>query len=275
MKRPSLLLAGALVLALAGPPAAQAQRQPPPENTGGGGGGGDKVQVVEVQIRKKVSKDYNFDNFDQLGSTRLRVLFKLPNQSMLGLDPNACKLTSCKDDKGTDLTKDESPFTPKWVDHYSVRISKDGKAAEVGLFFPGYPASGATKISLKGSLAITVGKDEKTEEKKGVTLTDNGVMVGTFKVVRPQFIKPFGNQTPVEVNSPANNIKGVQFFDGNGNELKTFLAVRGTGGFGDKMYFRVEYDVTNLPENFTVRVTYYAKTETITVPLEVETGIGP
>jgi hypothetical protein len=270
MQGPLVRFAAALVLAAGFTSLAHAQRDggrtPPP-------GGDIKVQVSELQIQKKIPKELRFDDFDMYATTRMRVLFMIPDKVLLGLDVGACKLTSFKDDKGTDLTKADGFFTPKWVDYFDMRVSKDGKNCLVNMYFPGVPVTGATKVILKATLVVLEGKDEKSEEKKDMTLTEAGTEVGQFVVAAPKFIKPFGNRTPVEILSPSNNIKEVKFFDGNGNALMTHFISRNPT-FDAKPRYRVEYDVENLPKNFTVRIAYFGRTEQVQVPVDLETGIG-
>ena len=265
MRRLSALLAVAVALTFA--PLTAAQDKQPPEI---------KVQVVELQIRRQSPKDLNFDPSDMVAYCRIQFGFTLPDAHVLELDVKSSKLISAKDDKGTDLTKTEAKKVPPWLSDFSLRVNRLGNSALVGMHFPAPPAPGATKLSLKASLAVVVGKDGKTEEKKDIALGETAVSVGMFKVGRPKDVKPFANITPVETSGPVTAyIWSVQFLDDKGNELRTFLALKGRVGKDKDLRFAIEYNVTDLPEKFAVRIHYFPKLQTITVPVDVETGLSP
>jgi hypothetical protein len=81
---------------------------------------------------------------------------------ILSVDHGACKLVSFVDDQGTDL----APKGAK-VRFASEAFSKDGSMCRVRLFVPGLPHEKANKVTVKGTIVLHYGKDEKTAEWKG------------------------------------------------------------------------------------------------------------
>ena len=197
----------------------------------------------------------------------MRVQFESP---VLNVDTEATRLRFT-DDKGTDLSP---PPDGKWPEHAftnnKVLDFKRGQGGDGELTIRGFstPAAGATKVIVQGNLIAEVGlSDAKVEEstielsadrsplaigpiRMSAVLTRSDRLQVSFQDVRPGFdriewIGPDGKSQP---GDPA------------------FIPAKNSS---------INYQIpeSNHPR-LTVRVTYYAKTETKTLPIRVETGLG-
>jgi hypothetical protein len=235
-----------------------------------GGGASKNVEVASLRIGKEVSKDGDLNPFDK--GTALEVIVAQPGKRILGLDAKASKLESFTDDKKTDLAKGGGPFD-RWLDDFSARVNKDGTRILFTARSGAVPAPGATRIVLKAKVVLKVGADEKTAEDKKVALKEAKVKVGPYQV---GLSKGFGggDETVVEVSSSERNIKSVTFLDKDGKELKAEQVGSGSFGDGKMNTYTTDYALKGKVTEVGVRIIYFSKVETVTVPIDLEVGVG-
>lgn len=149
----------------------------------------------------------------------------------------------------------------------SATLFKDGRIAlEVKTNV--LPAAGATRLLVKGSLALRIASDEKVVEEKNFKLQAGAmVKLGPVEVSGIDFRN---DQTYVSVYYTNNVLKSIQFLDKDEKVLPSERA--GHGGFGVR--FHETFALQGKVERVTVRITYFSKTETVMVPLDVSVGLG-
>ncbi len=203
-------------------------------------------------------------------------------------DETASRLLRFADDKGGDLTRQPvgKKIDPFFEDNKPIRLKLDPKqdAGEVLLLGYGTPTPGATRLLIDADLVFLVGADERRVERKGVepkpgTKVEVGPLRLTFKDPKAGGF-PFGttpgggndrDEMPVALAYEGSDklIKAVELLDPDGKVATTttgdwFGAKRGgTVSMGSPKMSRVG-----------VRVIYYDKSESITVPLRIDTGVG-
>jgi hypothetical protein len=235
--------------------------------------------VLSLEVRKKPPAGIDPNIGDYNHSTIMLVMLSLPDKQILTIDSKASSLESMTDDKGTDLTKPaiKTDFAPKWIDEYALtRVSKDKKQCSIRPYFPAVPAEGAVKMTLKAKFVVLCGAEEKNAEGKNVELKDGkSTKVGAV-IVSYNKNNSSGNNTAVSIIcEDAPRIKSVTFLDKDGQALKTndysYTSRNTAGGRNDWI---THYTIESKVDQATVRIIYYDKLESVTVPVELQFGVG-
>jgi hypothetical protein len=267
MYRPILLALALCGLASASLAAKQAEGEKP------------AVKLLALEVRKQTPAgiDPNIGDFGT--STLMLVMLSVPDKQILTIDSKASSLESMTDDKGTDLTKPakKTDFARRWIDEYEpTRVSKDKKHCSIRAYFPAAPAEGASKLTLKAKFVVLCGTEEKNAEGKNVELKDGkSTKVGAV-IVSYNKNNSFGNNTSVSIIcEDAPRIKSVTFLDKDGQALKTndysHTSRNTAGGRNDWI---TNYTIESKVDQATVRIIYYDKLESVTVPAELHVGVG-
>lgn len=211
--------------------------------------------------------------------TKIKFKVSCPDVTFLSLDEKASKVESFTDDKGTNLYDSYARGT---FDLDSFRgISKDGHTLNFKVQSPDIPAKGAKEITLKASAIVTVGKDKKQAKAANVSLAkDTAVTLGNIETKISKVGKPsWGSKkdTTLAVSFQANksfdNIIDVVFETPEGKKLKS----RKVGSMSGMGTWRRDYHLEfegEAPEAVTIKTDYYAKTETLTIPIDKKITVG-
>src|SRR5262249_33646384 len=134
------------------------------------------LTIARVVPTNRPGPVMRFGSFVREG-TIVTLLVTDPGKSIIGLDATASKLTSFKDDKQADLLKAKpKPRNQGMVfnlgpDDNLPRKGEngtDGHSCLIEVRGPALPTSGASKITLKGTLVFNCSAAEKTAELKNV-----------------------------------------------------------------------------------------------------------
>ncbi len=233
-------------------------------------------QVISLEIHKKLPDAHKDMVFAFRDGTALSVMVSQPGKRILDVDATASKLESFTDDKQSVLTKpkgDRPGFGEMWLDGFP-RIAADGQHCVITLRAPNVPAAGAAAILVKASIALKIGSDPKTEELKNISLKPGDkAAIGKLSVGMPK--ENFGGAPTIFISSDQPNVGPVVFLDANGKEIKTQPGGSSRLGLGNKTEYQSHFVFDNkIPDKITVKVTYYTKVESVTVPLDLKTGVG-
>jgi hypothetical protein len=257
MIRTVMVLTAGLVLCTA---LARAQDEKPAKTT---------IEVIALSVNKKLS-DKDLSWFSSTGMT-----FKLqhPGKQILGVDTSS-KITDFQDDKKTSLIG-TGFFRPSF---YGGQTSKDRSSILISLSSGVNPAKGASKVTLKGSVVLRCGLDEKTTEAKEVEFKlpkkdDPEIKIDDF-VLKVTAERGFGfnSGAAFTLTTEKPGIKSVTVKDEDGNAVEV-----STG------YSYQEFNTKKMVYNFTLgkqvkkgklTVTYYNKEEKVTVPVDFSVGLG-
>jgi hypothetical protein len=207
--------------------------------------------------------------FDRDRGTRVVVRVEVPGRQLLNIDTKASKVESFTDDKNTDLTVAPAGGPPTKlleVERGAIRT----RPSELTFHAPACPAGGATKVRIKGSLIVVVGKDEKDVEKKDFA-GDADLGFGTVTEQKGGF---GGGTVAYEGDKP---LKSVSVTDADG---KTVACTLSAGNPFGKAAKQSAYRYTIRPNERgttlrgTLRVKYFDGTEEITIPVDLEVGPG-
>jgi hypothetical protein len=237
---------------------------------------GTKLQIISLEIKKPAPDDNYFPDFKFI--TQIEFVISLRNKHIVDAQPG--KLASLTDSDGKNLLKavsDPLPATIEWWQGFGrPTISEDGKYCTMPVRGGRIPSLGANSIQVKGQMQVISGFDEKTIEVKNVVLDgDFNIRVGPFIMKRDVTDAPgvaFGWKE-------AKAIKGVAFLTTNGKVIKA--AAPGTGPtpppprtFTSEGYKEKHYRLPDTRDRCTVRVTYFDRLETVTVPIDIQVGVG-
>jgi hypothetical protein len=203
-------------------------------------------------------------------------------------DEAASRLLRFADDKGGNLTRqpEGKKIDPFFEDNKPIRLKLDPKsdAGEVLLLGYGTPTPGATRLLIDADLVFLVGSGERTAERKGVepkpgTKVEVGPLRMTFKDPKgggfPLGTTPGGgndrDEMPLWLTYEGSDklLKAVEWLDPDGK-----VATTTTGDwFGASRGGAVSLGIPKM-SRVGIRVVYYEKSEAITVPLRLDTGVG-
>jgi hypothetical protein len=222
-----------------------------------------------LPVKKKVP-----GAFPDNGSTNLDVALSAPGKFILGIDVKASKLDQFTDDKETKLyTADR--FGATWLSDY-VQIDPEGEVCTVHFNGQVAPAKGATKLRIKATVVLSCGTDEKATDKKEIAIKkEQKETLGAFTIHVVSDGAMFGGPQIV-VASDKQNLKGVEFFDAKGEAIKLFFPPNRQNYYPTPM--KMQYGMyATLPKKIdavTVKVTYFDKTEALSVPIDLNVGVG-
>jgi hypothetical protein len=204
-------------------------------------------------------------------------------------DEQASRLIRFADDRGGDLTQpprgmqvntffdDNKPF--------SVKLGPKPEEAEVIVRGFGTPARGATKLQIHVDLVFLAGAGEQTAERKGLQPTPGTrATIGPLhlRFRDPQQAGPLGGVFRAPGESAQNAmqiafdyqrlekpIKSVVCLNPEGKQVGTLEGSSFSGEQGGTVWFGIP-KMTRIH----LRVVYFEKSGTITVPVRLETGVG-
>lgn len=233
-----------------------------------------KIQVTGLVLRKPAPAKPGSFTFTPNGVT-MDLAVSLEGKFIAALDSKDCKLEGFTDDKKNNLIKKGGVFAgpASWIIDYMTQYSPEGDRCTLQVTAGNPPGKGAEKILVKGSLHFRCGTDEKTTEKKDITLKMNEeVSVGDFKMK----VNNAGQfAISLSLTSPEPNVKSVAFLDADGKEIKANPQGRGLNQFapGGKPLWTVFYGLPPKIEKASFKVTYFNKLESVTVPLDLRVGL--
>ena len=184
--RRSVIFISATALALTATPGLQALQTSSETKKAVAAGKADaaaKIEVLGLSVTKPGPTDLDqpgppmrFGSFVREG-TNVTLLVMAPGRTILSFDPKASKLTSFEDDKKTDLLKAKpNPKDQGMIFHFgrdeSSPLQAENSASALGrsclveVKAPAWPASGASKITLKATLVFQVrgGREDRCAE---------------------------------------------------------------------------------------------------------------
>ena len=220
--------------------------------------------------------------------TAVDLRFRLDRQ-IARFDEKASRLIRFADNKDSDLTRppDRRPVNTFFPENkpITVKLGPDSDEAEVILRGYGTPAPGGTKVHIQADLVFLAGSGEQTAELKDLepkpeTEATIGPLHLTFEdptqaeaSPRPLFPparqKAGMMQVMFRYERLEKSIKSVSCLDPEGEEVGTLKGSTLAGKQGGTMTF----GIPKMPR-IGLRVVYFEKSELITVPIRLETGVG-
>lgn len=232
--------------------------------------------VPEGEDNKMMDELQAFNGFS---GTKVGVLVKTKEKSIVNLDQEKSKVTVFGDETGTDLTKAKARFSSGKVDFGFPDVSKDGKALMLEIGSAGVPAKGAQNIILKGELVVGMAskselvKSEVTELKEGAVLVS-----GKHSFTVKKFGKPEWGDDPFGISLTSNvsyeDFKAVKFYDAEGKEIEADRTSSGSMGVFGKRNYSVSYSLKKKVAQIVLGLDGWTDLEEVKVPFDFKVGAG-
>jgi hypothetical protein len=209
--------------------------------------------------------------------TGVVLLLKSP-MSIVSIDDDRgeSRLTSFTDDKGKDLTR-SAKFENACFE--SSVISSDHTAALVRVMAPNTPMADATKVSVKGTLKVTLAADKKFVEVKNVILKKGEIKVPGYKlsIVGVSEAKGFNGKPEFCVSifadgGDASRLESIEFLDAAGKPINVQRRQGlSSGGNVDSLWS--DYVFEQKSATATLRLNFWKDVKTV-VPVDITATLG-
>ena len=139
------------------------------------------------------------------------------------------------------------------------------------------PGKKTTQLKLDGTLVFIVGRDLKTAD-ADLKLTEGskvkfGPLDGTVGQIGEAFGEPFKQSIELSSKSSFDSIAKVEFLASKGTAIESSEAGSSSFGFGGEVTYSRSWQVASDAKAVKVRISYYAKTESVKVPCSLEFGL--
>jgi hypothetical protein len=233
------------------------------------------AQVSGLSVHKPVpAKKKERFTFVQTG-TILEVTFLSDDKYILGVDAKASKLDQFTDDKKSKLNSGSLFGGPNWLGGFP-QLAPDGERCVVQINGQTPPAKGANKVLAKGTIILKCGAEEKTTEKKDITIKMGAeTTVGAFTIKVSGEGSNFSGPG-IEIVSEERIVKSAHFFDAKGAaiELNTPPFMHPVFAGGGKMLHALTYNLPKKIDKVSVKIAYFAKVESLPAPFDLSVGLG-
>jgi hypothetical protein len=237
-----------------------------------------KPAVVGLQVMRPGTHEASLSIVPgERAGTTLWLLVTLPDRHIVGLDETASKITAFADDKGTDLNVEErNRFWHKPVDCETV---EDGRGCVLAFRSPKLPAANARTLALKATVVLLHGIGDKTAAQASVALKEGAeIKVGPFpmKIMTLAALKspPARRLLTLEGSQEDRAIRSFAFIGPDGKDIGAEIIPGRRVGAGSLVHWYRPFALPAGVENVTLRITYFERLESITVPIEITAGIG-
>ncbi len=212
-------------------------------------------------------------------SPGVKVHFRIARKDLyiISLDKDASKLTAFTDDKGTVLgTPGKSKFMDGWLGQ--SRVSEDGHSLGFEISSKKMPASQASRLRIKANIVISVGADEKTATSKATLKNGQTVKLGALQVKISKVGKPDWGDAKLAVEFTSTKsfdaIKELSFIGPDGKEIESTQSSSSSGGFAGRMTYTRTYNLDKKVSQVTLKTTYFGDLRKVSVPVDVNAGVG-
>ena len=199
-------------------------------------------------------------------ATSVYLFTSLPGREVVCLDPASSKVVFTDD-------KDTSLFGPPGQRAMSPYIRTDTKTkSQVAftIFGQKAPVAGALKVRIKGELVFLCGSGEKSATVESLPLRAKEKAEAGPAVFE---VAVFNEQASVTLKTESPLVKSVAFTGSDGKPLAT-PPVNLVGGMGGKPAQYGYFAVPPRTQTIGIKVVYYEKLEAVSVPIDVEVGVG-
>jgi len=229
------------------------------------------LKIVAIAHGKEFMKTAPFQSFET--GTELALGITAEGTRIIALDEDKSKLTAFTDDKGTDLGGGKAEF-----DSFP-KVSEDGMFGILELKGAGLPAVGATRISAKGTLAVTLGgKTATTKSKPLAVAKGTKFTLGDYKFEISETGQTGDDEKPLSLTLQAKqNLDGVaaiRFFGEDGKEIEASANGSSSSGFNNSVTVEKYYALATKAKSIVVEIDAYTDIKVRNVPFDVTTGLG-
>jgi hypothetical protein len=233
-----------------------------------------EVEVFEISVRKKPSIK-GASSYAQQG-TELEIAAKIPGTTIISLDKKATKLTSFVDDAGTDLAAGASKGFFYWVSMskgFGKKAAKD--VVTLRIRSKTVPGAKAARLKLKADIVFVTATGTDKAKQKLTLEKGKKITAGPF-TMKIAMVKNALGKIELELQSTTklHAIQKFEFFDGAGKPIKTENKGSGSSSiFGTTTYSK-SFGLATKDPGVTVEITFHKNLKKVTLPLDLDLGLG-
>jgi hypothetical protein len=238
--------------------------------------------TIEVKGIRIISDGYGTDidgikPFNSFKGTSIACLAILPQGGIIKFDEDKSSLDKFTDNLGTNLMNDQIPIG-SGIGMMS-EISSDRKAAMFEINGLNLPDKRATSIKASGHVSLktaTIKKPFKYDNlvlKVGSKFEISGIK---FEITR--IGKPIWGDGVVSVtfssNSDISKIASIQFFDPNGEIIKSSSEGSGIQTHDNKKIYEIAYNLQKQPDALNLSIICWEDMQTVKIPFNINASVG-
>lgn len=233
-----------------------------------------RMEIASLSIAKKDPGSESGQSLSQFKSPGLEVevYFALPDQTVLSIDSKQSQVAMTSDDGG------ELPLRDQFDGPYNLNLLEDRSAGTIQLQSENVPGEKSTKLSLNGTFVVNVGKDKKTQIVELKIAQDSKIKLGSVEATVSQvgeaFGDPFKQMIELSAKESFDSISQIEFLDSKDNVIESSSAGSGRMGFNDEITYSSSWQIASEAKSVKVRVSYFSKTESVKLPVNLEFGLG-
>lgn len=232
------------------------------------------IEVAGFGISKKDPKSEFGQGLSQMRSPGLEVdlYFVAPGTTVLSLDAEQSKAV-LKANDGTEL-----PLTEQFDGLFDISIREEADRGIISFKTEELPPKKTTSLTIDGTFVLTVGKDLKTVDADVKLMEGATVKLGpveaTVDSVGEAFGDPYKQTFQLSSKKPFDSIKSVEFIDAKGEVIESADGGSGSFGFNGDYTYNKSWQLATDAKSVKMRISYFAKTDTLKVPAKLEFGLG-
>jgi len=204
---------------------------------------------------------------EQHPGTAVGLAIEAPEgNGIIDIDDHGSRLDALTDNKGRSLLE-EGRFGP------FPKISEDKSAAMVDVEARGRPSAGASSITLKGNVALTMASGSKPTRIANVRLEQGRTMKVGDTTITVKTVKAGDDSTELTFALPRsfmNSIHAVRFFDSKGAAIESSRS--GSGYMNEAA--EVQYDVKSKAKTVAVEFDVWQNIRQVKVPFNLTAGLA-
>jgi len=209
-----------------------------------------------------------FGTFDR---TRLALELRHEDGGILGIDSDASELAAFRDDRGTNLLKEDDAFGPFEM---MPRISEDGHYLVFTIASDKVPVGGAARVFAEGVCAVqTAHRSEVFTSDEIALAKDARVSLGGFDFkISDVGDSNWNGEKSITLETKKDTVPIVRYalIDPSGAEieLSESMSMSGMGTWQQSL------DAATMPERAKLVLEVWQDLDTVEIPFQVEAGIG-
>lgn len=223
------------------------------------------IRIIGVGLGANGSEIHAFG--EQHPGTAIGLAIEAPEGSgIVDIDDRGSRLDALTDNKGRSLLE-EGRFGP------FPKISEDKSAAMVEVGARGRPSAGASSITLKGNVALTMATGSNPTRIANVRLEQGRTMKVGDTTITVKTVKAGDDSTELTFALPRsfmNSIHAVRFFDSKGAAIESSRS--GSGYMNEAA--EVQYDVKSKAKTVAVEFDVWQNVRQVKVPFNLTAGLA-
>ena len=240
-----------------------------------------KIQVVGLSVARHDGSNNKTGTAARMLSAGTSVYFlaDFGDRTAIEILEGDSRLEAFTDNTGAVLLEAGKAKRFGFVGMTRSDIADDGKTATFCFSALSTPTKGATAVQVKANVAFLLGAKVTTATADNVTVkADESFPVGDWTLKITKAGKPqWGDgkmEIELETNQEVASIKAFRFFNAAGEEVESRFRSSSEMTMGGKSVYTRSFALDEALETMTLKLDYYAETETVTAAIDVTVGPG-